>query len=213
MKKWLVFCLTLLISITLVACGSNDKNDNEEVNNNDNTNTNTEEQSDINSDENENNADANTNIEENENEVADADTNANSGTYDFDPTGENVVTLELEQNGVTMKLTYKADGDKVFEQTADNEMPYASLGVTTAEEAEEVLAPVVLAYQETEGVTHSMDYQEDRAFESLTINYDEADINEVSALTGSTFEGDLSEGISLKRSVDLLLEQGFQIVE
>lgn len=215
MKKWLVFCLTLLISITLVACGSNDKNNNEEVNNNDNTNTNTEEQSDINSDENENNADTNTNIEEDE--VADEDTNtntnANSGTYDFDPTGENVVTLGLEQNGVTMKLTYKADGDKVFEQTADNEMPYASLGVATAEEAEEALAPVVLAYQETEGVTHSMDYQEDRVFESLTINYDEADINEVSALTGSTFEGDLSEGISLKRSVDLLLEQGFQIIE
>src|SRR5690554_4121999 len=137
MKKWLMFCLTLLISITLAACGSDDKKNNEDVNNADNANANTEEQSDINSEENENNADSNTNIEENE--VVDADTDTNSGRYDFDPTGENVVTLELEQNGVNMKLTYKADGDKVFEQTADNEMPYASLGVATAEEAEEAL--------------------------------------------------------------------------
>lgn len=45
-----------------------------------------------------------------------------------------------------MKLTYKADEDKVIEQTADNIVPYESLGVTTPEEAEEVLAELISDY-------------------------------------------------------------------
>lgn len=151
MKKWMIFCLTLLMSFTLVACNSDSK--------------------------------------------------------------EKTVTLQSEQNGVIMKLTYKADGDKVIEQTADNIMPYESIGVTTPEEAEEVLAEFVADYEEAKGITHTIDYQDDKVVETLTINYETADLDEVSRLSGASFEGDISEGISLKRSVDMLQEQGFEVVE
>ena len=70
MKKWVIICLTLFVSFTLVACNS-----------------------------------------------------------------EETVTLQTEANGITVKLTYKAKGDKVTEQRADNVMPYESLGITTPEEA------------------------------------------------------------------------------
>ncbi len=206
-----MFCLALLISITLVACGSDDNKNNEDVNNNDNANTNTEEQVDTNADENENNTDSN--ADESEDLDTGSENNADSASYDIDPNGENIIVLETVQNGVTMKITYKADGDKVIEQTADNILPYESIGVATAEEAEEILAEIAAAYQSTEGVVHSMDYQDDKVIESLTINYENADMNEVSELTGTVFEGDISQGISLKRSVDMLLEQGFEIVE
>ena len=151
MKKWIVFCLTLLISFTLVACNSNSK--------------------------------------------------------------EETVTLKTEENGVIMELTYKAVGDKVIEQTANNVMPYESLGVTTPEEAKKILAEFVVGYDETEGITHNIDYQDEQAVEKLTIDYETADLNEVGKLTGASFEGDVDKGISLEKSIEMLEEQGFEVVE
>ena len=58
-----------------------------------------------------------------------------------------------------------------------------------------------------------MDYQDDQVVESLTIDYEKADPNEVSGLSGSMSDGDLSNGISLKKSVEMLEEQGYEIVE
>lgn len=149
MRKWIILCLTLLISFTLVACNSK----------------------------------------------------------------EEIVTLQAEEQGIILKLTYKAEGDKVIEQTADNVMPYESLGLTTAEEAKEIFGDAVAEYEGVKGVKHSMDYQEDKAVESLTINYAEADLEEVSHLVGTMFDGDTSEGISLKKSIEMLEEQGFEVVE
>jgi uncharacterized lipoprotein YehR (DUF1307 family) len=206
MKKWIMFCLTLLISITLVACNSDNSNNSKDAENADETPKNTE---DVDNAENEDETPEST-----EEEIdTDVEGNEDSQQFDIDPTGENIVTLETEQNGIIMKLTYKANGDKVFEQTANNVMPYESLGVTTAEEAEAILAELVAGYQEAEGVTHNMDYQDDQVIESLTIDYAIADVDIVSQLSGSSFEGDLSQGISLQRSIDLLLQQGFEIVE
>lgn len=226
MKKWTMFCLTLLISITLVACGS-DNNNNGDANNPDNANVNEENENNennVNSEENENNANSeededNANSEENEENENNGDSNTNgvdntsSDDYDFDPNGENVVTLQAEENGMTMLVTYKADGDNVVEQTANNEIPYESLGVTTKEEAEELLAETVAAYQGVEGVTHNIDYEDDKVIESLTVNYEKADPAEISELSGSTFEGDVSQGISFQKSVKMLQEAGFVIVE
>ncbi|MEI3606356.1 YehR family protein [Pseudogracilibacillus sp. SE30717A] len=126
---------------------------------------------------------------------------------------ENIVTLQTEQDGVISELTYKANGDKVTEQTAKNVLPYESIGVTTSEEAKEVLDDLIVGYDDTEGVTHNMDYQDDKVIETLTIDYETADLNEVNKLSGASFEGDVDKGISLKKSVEMLQEQGYEVVE
>lgn len=229
MKKWIMFCLTLLISVSLVACGNSEDNGNEEPNNDNNApingeqeDTNTEDNTDSNNNSEENddsdvNSDENTNSdansEDNTNSDINSGENADSGAFEVDPTGENVVTLETEENGVVMRITYTADGDKVTKQTADNVLPYAALNVTTPEEAEEALAEIVAGFQGIEGVTHSMDYQDDKVIETLTVDYEKADMKDVSELTGSSFEGDVSQGVSLTRSVEMLQQQGFVIVD
>ncbi|HLQ97799.1 MAG TPA: YehR family protein [Candidatus Dormibacteraeota bacterium] len=219
MKKWIMFCLTLLISITLAACGSTDNNnDNENVNNTDNTNV--EEETDTNLEENEEpdtdseiNEEPETDTEGNENINTNGADDAAAADFDFDPNGENIVVLQLEQNGVNMKLTYKAEGDKVIEQTSDNVIPYEAIGATNAEEAEETLAELVESYQSIEGITHNIEYQDDQAIESVTTNYEEIDMEAASELDGAVFEGDISQGISLQQSVNMLVQQGFEIVE
>ncbi|MFD1608221.1 YehR family lipoprotein [Oceanobacillus luteolus] len=126
---------------------------------------------------------------------------------------ETTTTLSMEQAGVTMVVTLKAEGDRVTEQTADNEIMYDALGVSTAEEAEEFFAGFVEGFDETEGVTHNIEYQEDKVVESLTVDYEKADIDEVSQLAGSQYEAESGDEISLERTIEMLEEQGFEIVE
>lgn len=126
---------------------------------------------------------------------------------------EETVTLEGEENGAVSTITYKAEGDKVTEQSTKNELPYEVMGVSNAEEAEALLADTVAGFEGIEGLTYEMDYQDDVAVEQLTVDYEKADMDEISNLMGSSFEGDVSEGISLKNSVEMLKEQGFEEVE
>lgn len=228
MKKWLMLCFALLLSVVLVACGSDDSNDDEDTNDNDTAEETTDDDA-----EDENEADESADAEEDaaateENDAdeegsitgseedadAENDASAESQDFDFDPNGENTVTLQLEESGVIVKLTYKADGDMVYEQTADNEIPYETIGATNQEEAEEIMGGYTEEYEGIEGVTHEFEYLDDKVVESLTVNYEEADAEEVSQLTGAEFDGgDLSQGVSLQQSVQLLQTQGYEIVE
>ncbi|KAB8139237.1 DUF1307 domain-containing protein [Gracilibacillus oryzae] len=226
MKKWMIFCMALLISITLVACNSsetgnteedaanenetnetaeNETNENDTAENTDNETAETPENTDENAEQEET-----TNEEESENSSATDESAASE--LNIDPTGENTVTLKMEQNGATSTLTYYAQGDKVIEQTAESVLTYASIGLTGPEEAEAQFAEAVAGYQNVEGVTHSIDYQEDKLIESTKVNYDTADPEQIAQLTGSMVEGDTSRGISLQRSVQMLQEQGYEIV-
>lgn len=122
-------------------------------------------------------------------------------------------TLQAEQNGVLMELTYKAEGDKVIEQAARSVVPYESLGVSSAEEAEEYLAEFVVAYENVKAIQHHMDYKKDEVIETLSINYKLANPNQVKQLSGSTYEGDGDGSVSLQKSIAMLEGQGFEIVK
>ncbi|MEF3331383.1 YehR family lipoprotein [Oceanobacillus oncorhynchi] len=127
---------------------------------------------------------------------------------------EETVTLQSEQNGVIMKITYVAEGDEVIEQSTESEIPYSSLMVTTKEEAQAILDPIVAEIQGTEGLEHNIDYQDDKAIETMTIDYTTADLSEISALPGSTFEGEEgADTVSLEQSVEMMEGQGFEVVE
>lgn len=127
---------------------------------------------------------------------------------------EETVTLQTEQNGVTMKITYVAKGDEVTEQSVENEMPYSSLMVETKEDAQTILDPLAEEFQDIEGVEHNIEYKDDVAIETMTVDYTTADLSKIAGLPGSTFEGDTDANkISLEQSVEMLESQGFEVVE
>lgn len=195
-----MLCTALLISVALVACSSGDSNDDGDTKD-DEIIENREESEDGNTEE---NADADEGNTDSDNEAAE------ETGFDFDPNGENIVTLQLEQEGTIVRLTFKAKGDLVYEQSANNEKHYSALGVSSAEEAKEKLASSASEFEDIEGVTHSLEYLDDRVIESLTVDFEKVDLNAASQLTGS---GDLSDGVSLQQSVQTLQEQGYEIVE
>ncbi|WP_099206040.1 YehR family lipoprotein [Scatolibacter rhodanostii] len=129
---------------------------------------------------------------------------------------ETQVTYTTNLNGIEMNITYYAKGDIVTKQTAKNIMPYDALGVTTAEEAEAYMNSIVPAdtYQGIAGVEQKIEYGETEAVETLSVDYEVADLDEVASLMGSQFDGDTnSNKVSLKLSAEMLEQSGFTKVE
>lgn len=118
-------------------------------------------------------------------------------------------TFISESPEMTTEMVYTYEGDKVTHQKTTNTMPYSSLGVTTQEEAKAILDPIVEQYQGYEGLTETIDYQEYQFIEVVEVDYLVVDIEAIRNIPGMTFEGDVSNGISLKRSEEMLLENGF----
>ena len=126
---------------------------------------------------------------------------------------ETTTTLIYDEFGLTNEIVLIAEGDKVIEQTSKTERTYEDLGVSTAEEAEEMLAEFLVGYDSTEGVKHQIDYLDNRLVESVTVNYDAVDIDEMSELAGTFVDGDASKGVSLKLTVEMMEEVGYKIVD
>lgn len=126
---------------------------------------------------------------------------------------ESTTKLVYDEDGFTNEIVLIAEGDKVIEQTSKTETTYEDLGVSTAEEAEEMMAEFMVDYDSTEGVKHQIDYLDNRLVQSVTINYDAVDIDEMSELADSFIDGDASKGVSLKLTVEMMEEVGYKIVD
>lgn len=119
-------------------------------------------------------------------------------------------SYEKEENGASIVITYKYQGDIVNVQSTDSKIPYSALGVTTKEEAEELLNPMVEQYKGVKGVTHKIIYSDSEAVESLSVNYEEADFQELNAKLGTNFpESSKNAKVSLKKSEDDLKLSGY----
>ena len=64
-----------------------------------------------------------------------------------------------------------------------------------------------------QGLDYSLEYSDSEAIESLTINYDELDYDSAKQLPGVNFEGDTDNGISMERTEEMLLDQGYELKE
>jgi uncharacterized lipoprotein YehR (DUF1307 family) len=120
-------------------------------------------------------------------------------------------SYEKKSNEGEIVISYKYQGDIVNEQSTENKVPFSALGVTTKEEAEELLAPLVEQYKGLKGVTHKITYSDSEAVESVTVNFEEADFEQLRDVIGM----DLGSGsnknikISLKKSEDDLKLKGY----
>lgn len=121
---------------------------------------------------------------------------------------EGTKTFVSEQNGVKMKLTYYYSGDKVTKQTANNTMEYSKMGVTK-EQLQELVEPISKQYQGIKGLTQSIDFQDDKAVETLTIDYTQADLKDLKGISGVEMGSNDANSISLKMSEEALLKEGF----
>src|SRR5699024_133662 len=221
MKKYLLLLFTALILVVMSACGDEEaSNDSEEEA--EETEQADEEESDDEEADDEEEIDEEEDMEESDDEEA-VDETEDGGLFgeaedqeeiEFGD-GENEITLESDQDGILMEITYKADGDMVTDQLAHNEMTYEALGVESKEEAKELdlLKETEETYNEIDDVEYELDFRDDEVIEDIEIDFTKADMEAVSNLIGSEFEGDVEQGVSLSQSVDMLIASGFTVKE
>ncbi|EAD4105195.1 DUF1307 domain-containing protein, partial [Listeria monocytogenes] len=113
---------------------------------------------------------------------------------------EETKTYTLSQNGVDSKLTYTYKGDKVTKQTAENTMSYASLGVASKEDAEKMLKATSDKFQGIDGLKEKIEYKDDKAIETLEVDYTKISSEDMNKIPGMSSNGDTSKGISMEES-------------
>ena len=119
-----------------------------------------------------------------------------------------------EEMGMEMKLVYYYTGDKVIKQTSETIMSYEAAGVTSKEEAKEMLEPQIAQMQGVEGLISEMEFYDDQLVEYMEVNYETLDYDKARNLPGIMFD-DAAEttGVSMEKSAQMLLQQGYTEVE
>ncbi len=116
-------------------------------------------------------------------------------------------TYVLEKNGVKTEITVYYESDKVTKQTTVNTMNYEKMAVTK-DELKDVAMPVSEKYQGIDGVEQKIVFDDDKAVETLTIDYTKVDLKKLKDLPGMDIDTDV-ESVSLKDTEESLLSQGF----
>ena len=116
-------------------------------------------------------------------------------------------TYVLEKSGVKTEITVYYESDKVTKQTTVNTMDYEKMAVTK-DELKDVAMPVSEKYQGIDGVEQKIVFDDDKAVETLSIDYTKADKSKLNNIQGITVDGD-SKDISMKKTEEYLLNQGF----
>lgn len=116
-------------------------------------------------------------------------------------------TYVLEKSGVKTEITVYYESDKVTKQTTVNTMDYEKMAVSK-DELKEVAMPVSEKYQGIDGVEQKIVFDDNKAVETLTIDYTKVDLKKLKDLPGMDIDTDV-ESVSLKDTEESLLSQGF----
>lgn len=116
-------------------------------------------------------------------------------------------TYVLEKSGVKTEIIVYYESDKVTKQTTVNTMDYEKMAVTK-DELKDVAMPVSEKYQGIDGVEQKIVFDDDKAVETLTIDYTKVDLKKLKDLPGMDIDTDV-ESVSLKDTEESLLSQGF----
>ena len=116
-------------------------------------------------------------------------------------------TYVLEKSGVKTEITVYYESDKVTKQTTVNTMDYEKMAVTK-DELKDVAMQVSEKYQGIDGVEQKIVFDDDKAVETLTIDYTKVDLKKLKDLPGMDIDTDV-ESVSLKDTEESLLSQGF----
>ena len=116
-------------------------------------------------------------------------------------------TYVLDKSGVKTEITVYYESDKVTKQTTVNTMDYEKMAVTK-DELKDVAMPVSEKYQGIDGVEQKIVFDDDKAVETLTIDYTKVDLKKLKDLPGMDIDTDV-ESVSLKDTEESLLSQGF----
>jgi len=120
----------------------------------------------------------------------------------------------LDAEGIETTITMKAVGGIVTEQTTTNVFDYTTLGITSAEQAEQALADIMITVDDLEGFEQSIDYGDTEATQISRVDFAVFDLNDAQDLPGAMTSGVSEDAVvSYEENRKMLLEVGFVEVD
>lgn len=125
--------------------------------------------------------------------------------------------FSLTQPGIEVLITYHHRKDKVLRQESHSEIELTAYQEAGIDDIPELYETVAADYLAVKGVSYDYKIGDKTAVEDVEINYEVADIEAVSKLIGSEIdsqsESDKIQWISMKKSAEMLLDQGYKKVD
>lgn len=122
------------------------------------------------------------------------------------------VTLEMDTEKYYSQVTYEVEKDKILKQRTKNEVTYEVLQVDSKEEAEKAIQTAMDEFADLNGVTHTVQFEEDMLIEEIAIDYQVVEIDEVGQMPGLPSKNEKGE-TTLASTVEVLESQGYVLVE
>lgn len=122
-------------------------------------------------------------------------------------------TFEGNLNNIKSKIVLTAKGDKVTKQVQTSTVTFTQINATTPEQKKMVEEQVKKAsekFKNIKGVKESYTVDANGINETIEINLEEADLKDLKAKGIYDVEGDVSKGISLKKTADKLIGLGMK---
>lgn len=126
---------------------------------------------------------------------------------------EQSVTLTTEQMGVKVAMTLDAKGDKVTKISQTNTVPIENLTEEQKTAIDDAIEQAASSYEGYEGVTYSHEITDTEVKEIIAIDMTQKDaVEELSKQGLLPIEGS-SSNISLEKTQENLIGQGWEVVE
>ncbi|MDO4778090.1 MAG: DUF1307 domain-containing protein [Tissierellia bacterium] len=126
--------------------------------------------------------------------------------------GSDTTVYYININGVESTLTYESNGDVVTKQKVENVITYKdSPVIKNKEDAKKLFTDELInSYKQLEGIEYDVQISDEKAVETMVVDFSSLDFEKAKKLEGFAFSGDPKNGISLKKSEELLFSQGYK---
>lgn len=126
--------------------------------------------------------------------------------------GQETATYQMDEEGITTKVTLIAEDGQVTEHSSERIYPYDVIKVESKEDAQIILDSMMEPLKEMKGVDYKIDYEEDQAIETITVDLTSADIAEVEMIYDNLATEDIGI-LNLEEVEKELKQQGLKKVD
>ena len=120
---------------------------------------------------------------------------------------------ELKEPGMEILITYTyTDEDVIKKQTTKTTIVYEEVG-GTEEIFKKQFDDMIGQYEGIDGLTYEVEYLKDKLVETISVDYEKVDIDQLQALEGVGFDKDTLKDMRLQHHGERLESRGFQRVE
>ncbi len=130
-------------------------------------------------------------------------------------TDKKLKTLVLKSPGMELKITFFGKGDTAYKETKENKIVYDKLPVKgkNLEKIKKNFKKLSIQYKNLKGIKSKINFTKEGITEKTTMTYKEMEFEKINKIPGMMYDENIKNGVSLKKTIRLLKEEGFKEIK